>query len=132
MERVFLESLLQTRTRFDFGSDRIDELCNGGIVVTLGDDLECLQQWHARFEHRRQLAGEQGDVFFADLAAAAAPLLLHLKDLDALPAQHHVHLRFATRAYFAPDGFSAPILADPCEAEIPEFRLSSRNGAGGH
>jgi hypothetical protein len=55
--------------------------------MALGDDVEGLEERHARLEHRRELAGEKRDVFFGDFAAAPAPLLLDLDDLDPLPAR---------------------------------------------
>jgi hypothetical protein len=83
------------------------------IGVALADDVERLQQRHAGLHHRRQLAGEQGDVLAGDLLAAAVDLLLDLGDHHALAAQGDVDHGLATGAQFPAHGLAGFVLAFP-------------------
>jgi hypothetical protein len=67
MQRVLPERLRQRTAGFDIGLDVQQQLAYRRVVVPATDDFEGLQQGHAGFHHRRQLARKQRDVLFGDL-----------------------------------------------------------------
>ena len=71
IQRVFAESLIERAAGLDFGLDVQQQLGHRRIAVALADDVEGLQQRHAGLHHGGELASEQSDVFFGDLAAQA-------------------------------------------------------------
>src|SRR5215471_10234409 len=91
------ERLREARTCFHAALDVHHQAREARILVSAGDDLECLQQRHACLEHRCQLAGEEGDVPLVDPSAAAEGLPAQLRDSNALPPQVGVDDRFGGR-----------------------------------
>jgi hypothetical protein len=125
IQRMLFERLLQTGTGFDVGLDVDQEPRYRWIVMALAHDVEGLQQRHAGFHHGGELAREQGDVLFRNLAAASGALLLDRVDLDALAPQRGVDLGFPVGAYFAAHDFAGPVLAGPKVSEFLDRRALS-------
>ena len=122
IQGVLLERLLQARARFDVGLDVEQQLRHRGVAVALADDIEGLQQRHARLHHGRHLPREERDVLLGD-PAAAQPLSLDLDDPDALAAQRRVDLGFPRRTDLSAHGLAGPVLADPGVVEFLDVRL---------
>ena len=110
---MLAERLRHRRARLDLALDVHHEAREAGVAVAAGDDLERLQQRHARLQHRRELAREERDVLFVDLAPAAERLPLDLDDADALPAQVGRDDRFRRRLGFSADLAVAAVDALP-------------------
>ena len=98
---MFAKGLRHRRPGFDLVFDIHHQARETCIAVPARDDLERLQQRHARLQHRRQLAREKRDVLFADLAPATKALLANLDDADALPPQVGRDDSFRRRLRFA-------------------------------
>ena len=81
--------------------------------MPLADNIKGLQQRDARFQHGRQLASEQRYFFVASSATASEPLLFDRINLDSLPPQGGVDLRFTVGTYLAAHGFARFVFAGP-------------------
>src|SRR5215813_11140798 len=91
---MLAESRRQARASLDSALDIHHQAGEAGVLVSARDDLEGLQQRNAGLQHRRQLSGEERDVFFIDAAAAAEGLPAELRDADPLAPQVGVDHRF--------------------------------------
>src|SRR5580765_2079385 len=95
----FPERRGERRTGLDVGLDAHQKSRHRRVGVSLADDVERLQQRHARLHHGRELPGEQRHVLIADPAAPADALLGDLRDDDALATQGDVDQRRAAGAH---------------------------------
>ena len=77
---MLAKRLRHRRAGLDLVLDLHHEARKARVAVAARDDFERLQQRHARLQHRRELAGEERDVLFVDLAPAAERLPLDLDD----------------------------------------------------
>jgi hypothetical protein len=118
VKRVLAKSGGERRAGLDLGLDLEQELRHRRVRRALADDVEGLQQRHARLHHRRELPREQRDVLVGDLAAGADPLLPDLGDEDALTPQSGVDHGLAAGAHLAADHLAGLVLALPGEGRF--------------
>jgi hypothetical protein len=88
-------------------------LATARVGVAAPDDVERLEQRHAGFHHRRELAREQGDVLLGNLAAHLEARLLDARVHHALAAQAGLNDGLARRAHFAANRLAIPVLSFP-------------------
>ena len=81
---MLAERLRQARACFDTALDIHHESGEASVLVAAGNDLERLEERHARLEHGRELPREKRNVALGDPAATAESLAPHLADADAL------------------------------------------------
>jgi hypothetical protein len=67
LQWILPERLRKRTAGLDIGLDIQQQLAYGRVVVPATDDFEGLQQRHASFHHRRQLARKQRDILVGDL-----------------------------------------------------------------
>ena len=121
------QRLVQRVAGLDVALDRQHELLHRRLVVADAYDLERLHHRDARVEHRRELAGEQGDVLGSDLAFALEQLgfLADLGRGDALLAQVRANLHFVARKAASLDAVALLVLAFPEEGRLLGYRKFS-------
>ena len=123
---VLAERLRQARAGFDAALDVEHQPREARVAVAAGDDVERLQQRHARPQHGRELAREEGDVALADPAPAAEGLPLDLGDADALPPQVGRDDGLGRGARLAADLAVVAVEAFPDEREFLDVPCAAR------
>jgi len=115
VHRVFTKSRAQRRASFHIGAHVVQQFSHAAVRVATAHNVKRLQQRHTGFHHGGKLAGKNGNVFRFDGLARTHAALFNFGCQNTLPAQRHLDLVFSTRAKFAANLFSAPVLAFPFE-----------------
>ena len=85
--------------------------------MTFSDNIERLQQRHARFHHGGKLPRKKCDILLGNLFSATPGLLFNLGVRDPLPTQRRADDTFPGCAHFALDKFSRLVFPFPGKIE---------------